>query len=111
MPDKLTDAEIKKALETLLQLVMNEGRLRRTQTISLALDLINRQEEEIERLNNRKNVYDFAECRKNEIKAEAHKELVNKIKVHAYYIDFPKEHRVVDEDDIDNLLKELVGDK
>ena len=40
-------------------------------------------------------------------KAEAYKEFVNKIKVHAYYIDFPKEHRVVDEDDIDNLLKEM----
>lgn len=36
---------------------------------------------------------------------EALKEFVNKLKVHAYYIDFPKEHRVIDEDDIDNTLK------
>ena len=38
---------------------------------------------------------------------EAIKEFAERLKVHAYYISFPKEHRVVDEDDIDNLVKEM----
>ena len=46
----------------------------------------------------------------DDIKAEAIKEFDRKIKAHAYYIDYPKEHRVVDEDDIDNLVKEMVGE-
>lgn len=41
------------------------------------------------------------------VKHEAYREFVCRIKAHAYYIDFPKEHRVIDEDDIDNTLKEL----
>lgn len=40
-------------------------------------------------------------------KSEAIKEFEQKIKAHAYYIDVPKEHRVVDEDDIDAVLKEM----
>ena len=43
----------------------------------------------------------------NAIKAEALNEFERKIKAHAYYIDTPKEHRVVDEDDIDAVLKEM----
>ena len=35
---------------------------------------------------------------------------LEKCKSHAYYIDFPKEHRVIDEDDICNIAKEMVGD-
>ncbi len=41
------------------------------------------------------------------VKHEAYREFVCRIKAHAYYIDFPKEHRVVDEDDIDNAINEL----
>ena len=40
-------------------------------------------------------------------KTEAIKEFERKIKAHAYYIDSPKEHRVVDGDDIDAVLKEM----
>ena len=44
---------------------------------------------------------------KKTAKTEAIKEFERKIKAHAYYIDVPKEHRVVDEDDIDTVLKEV----
>ena len=88
-----------------------------------ALDLINRQQAEIENLkHNLKCVKDHKEglierLQKNlddkcdkciaRDRAEAIKEFERKIKAHAYYIDVPKEHRVVDEDDIDAILKEM----
>ena len=50
MPNKLTDTEIKKALELLLELVLVEGCLQRAKTISNALDLINRLQAENEKL-------------------------------------------------------------
>ena len=72
-----------------------------------ALDLINRQKAEIDRLQGyNENLITANTALSNEIldiKSETIKEFVRKIKSHAYYIDFPKEHRVVDEDDIDNL--------
>jgi hypothetical protein len=53
MPDKkLTDNEIIKALKTLLELVLYEGCQQRAKTISLAIDIINRQKEEIENYSN-----------------------------------------------------------
>ena len=67
-----------------------------------------------EKIRLQKEIKTVIECKFESVsqsaKAEAYQEIVNKIKIHAYYIDFPKEHRVVDEDDIDNLLKELAGD-
>lgn len=46
----MTDREIK-ALEDLLELMLHEGDMQRTSIISKALDLLNRQQAEIERLN------------------------------------------------------------
>ncbi len=42
-------------------------------------------------------------------KTEAIKEFEQRLKTHAYYIDIPKEHRVVDEDDIALVVKEMEG--
>jgi FtsZ-binding cell division protein ZapB len=126
---KPTDSEIVKALDicskstngcshnkyTCEDCYLNGQPMCSSVLLQYALDLINRLQAEIERLKTENKHYAELEqgCYvtgyKN-IKAEAYKEFVNKIKVHAYYIDFPKEHRVVDEDDIDNLLKELEGD-
>ena len=123
MPDKLTDAEIVKEFETLIQCAnfVNSDYVTspfEVKYIVSAIDLINRQKAEIERLEiyHRENPLELALLadelteKLKTAKAEAYKEFVNKIKVHAYYIDFPKEHRVVDEDDIDNILKELEGE-
>jgi hypothetical protein len=46
----MTDNEIKKALEKILELMCNEGDLQRSAIISKSLDLINRQEAEIDEL-------------------------------------------------------------
>lgn len=46
----MTDAEIIKALKELLEIMLCEGDLQRSATISKAIDLINRQKAEIERL-------------------------------------------------------------
>lgn len=46
----MTDNEIVKALKELLEIMLCEGDLQRSATISKALDLINRQKEENERL-------------------------------------------------------------
>ena len=122
MDKKPTDAEIVKAYElcfaekgtiqTCGKCPYHKfGKLCKVRRNRDALDLINRLQAENERL---KKVSDIRlEClgrSRAKAKAEAYKEFVNKIKVHAYYIDFPKEHRVVDEDDIDNILKELEGE-
>ena len=69
-----------------------------------ALKQVNRQQAEIERY---KGVIKLLEKDVLTAKNEAVKEFERKIKAHAYYIDVPKEHRVVDEDDIDTVLKEM----
>ena len=124
----MTDKEIIKAWEKVLSTGdapigehWSVGGIVTTQLGKETLDLINRLQAEVERLKDYKQLYEDLKAEHLETiklinkgiktaKAEAYKEFVNKIKVHAYYIDFPKEHRVVDEDDIDNLLKELVGE-
>lgn len=125
MPDKkLTDAEITvKALKQILELMLCEGDLQRTSTISHAIDLINRQKAEIERLQQYHDdmedaIYSFREDHakvkffKNEIKAEAYKEFADKLKLHAYHECDITGYRylVVQIEEIDNLLKELVGE-
>ena len=50
MPDKLTDNEIIKALKELLEIMLCEGDLQRSATISKALDLINRLQAEKQNL-------------------------------------------------------------
>ena len=76
------------------------------------VDLINRQKAEIERLN--KEIETFADIGKmfSEIKAEAVKEFAERLKEYVK-VGFDKEdcgRFVVYETDIDNLLKETVGE-
>ena len=82
------------------------------------LDLIKRQQTEIERLikvietmTNEQLQFGFeAKSKIEQAEAEAIKEFMAKAKVYAYYIDYPTIHRVIDEEDIDNLVKEMVGE-
>lgn len=79
-----------------------------------ALDLINLQKAEIERLRNAL----MGECmlskctRENEIKAEAYKEIIGRLKEHLCSYDLPNYHsfKAVDEDAIDEVLKEMDGE-
>lgn len=123
--------DIIKALEELLEIMLCEGDLQRSATISKALDLINRQKAEIERyrevvgelgvkdgevvalLNGKETAYtkkDIAETLKRmdvkTAKAEAIKEFAERLK---------REKRdlfCIENIDglIDNLVKEMVGD-
>ena len=49
MPNKLTDKEIVKALKELLEIMLCEGDLQRSATISKAFDLINRLQSRVEK--------------------------------------------------------------
>lgn len=84
MPNKLTDEEIVKALKTLLELVLVEGCLQRAKTISLALDLINRQQAENKRLYGDIMTYKLrwarATVKLDTAKSEAYKEFAEKLK-------------------------------
>ena len=81
-----------------------------------ALDLINRQQAEIERLN--KEVDRLSQCvlyhdgQIVDAKAEAYKEFVEMLKERVMF--FPlsalPDGRIVNESQIDNLVKEMVGD-
>ena len=84
MPDKkLTDSEIVKALKEILKLMLCEGDLQRSATISNALDLINRLQAENEKLN--KINFDLCNAggqllhKVDTIKTEAYKECIEKI--------------------------------
>ncbi len=117
----MTDSEITiKALKEILELMLCEGDLQRTSTISHAIDLIDRLQAENERLKGHqkdgffnllgnclvfsKTLKDYNDMRKG-LKAEAYKECIEKVKEL-----FPKEDWFTREA-LDSLLKELVGDK
>lgn len=125
---KMTDEEIIKALECCCGTAHDSCRNCPYDDIGCedklekdALDLINRQKAEIEKLSNcvvmqenliQEQVLAGERIAKmiiadGEIKAEAIKEFMAKAKCFGYYIDYPKEHRVIDEDDLDNLVKEM----
>ena len=117
----MTDNEIIKALEDLLELMLHEGDLQRTSIISKALDLIKRKDAEIERL--QKTVVDLnanlsesinrftrmetlykIKCKELEItKSEAIKEFAERLKncfaISGDYLDIINI--------IDNILKEM----
>lgn len=85
-----------------------------------ALDLINRQKAEIERLKKELTEYKLrlkmSECTVDEIKAEAYKEFVNRLKNSNEFYNRIRAIGNVDKMDsvvncIDNLLKEMVGDE
>ena len=121
----MTDNEIKKALEDLFKLMLHDGDLQRTSIISKALDLINRQKEEIERLQKKANI-PFAkitfemnklqevvneyvkniEIDINLAKSEAIKEFAERLKEKLQW-DVELDNKLVFESDIDNLVEEM----
>lgn len=111
----MTDNEIKKALEKILELMCNEGDLQRSAIISKSLDLINRQEAEIKRLKNTlDDVLDrepvLVERSEKYAKAEAVKEFAEQVKM-AFYYEFEELIPSIMADKIDNILKEMVGEQ
>ena len=132
MTDKLTDAEITvKALKEILELMLCDGDLQRTSTISHTIDLINRLQAENERLKKEINNFDegkgfiftidgaegyfpvefVKEAIKTHLniktaKAEAYKEFADRVKEKTNWL-FSS---VSINKEIDNLLKELVGE-
>lgn len=134
---KLTDNEIKKALKEILEIMLCEGDLQRSATISNALDLINCIQAENERLKkenialNRRaipssgtilkvgNALLFAENERdynttiNHIKAEAYKEIKERLEPLKQFrcCMLGNEYELsVTMREIDNLLKEMVGE-
>ena len=84
------------------------------QLYSDALDLINRQEAEIEKLKGSTIVSNIMESQriKREAKAEAYKEFAERLNEKAQIADcFDSYNMVVGTHFIDNLLKEMVGEK
>lgn len=81
------------------------------------LDLINRQKSEIERLKGSTIVNNIMEIQriKREAKAEASKEFAERLKLHSYILSDESQtgiinrYSVVTVNQIDNLLKEMVG--
>ena len=88
-------------------------------TANAALDLINRQKAEIERLRGSTIVNNIMESQriKREAKAEAVKEFAEKLKLHSYIMSDESQtgiinsYSVVTVNQIDNILKELVGNE
>ena len=83
-------------------------------TANAALDLINRQKAEIERLRGSTIVNNIMESQriKREAKAEAYKEFAERLKEKSFKTirNYGLTKDVVEVCDIDNLLKEMVGD-
>lgn len=86
--------------------------------ITDSIDLITRQQTEIERLNKEiqitKDAYTMLQTKIEIIKSEAVKEFAERLKekseiVHLFFV-HTGEHYMVDIDDIDNLVKEMVGE-
>ena len=106
---KFTDEEIIKRLEKCVK------RGNRNYDTDIVLDLINRQKAEIERLKQSLNIEleNFATEYDNKIKSEAVKEFAERLKTeYAKGMSWfkKKESYYVDAGDIDNLVKEMVGE-
>lgn len=114
---KLTDEEIIKALTELSRYTGFQKKY--TQVLNATLDLIKRQKSEIERLKGSTIVNNIMEIQriKREAKAEASKEFAERLKLHSYIMSDESQtgiinrHSVVTVNQIDNLLKEMVGDE
>ncbi|MBQ1994896.1 MAG: hypothetical protein II237_01740 [Clostridia bacterium] len=75
----------------------------------LALDLINRQQAEIERLKRVvSHLEDYANGVADQVKAEAVKEFAELLKEHIR--DYHPYYYVIDEEVVDNLVEEMVGE-
>lgn len=126
MKMKITDNEIIKALEKILELMCNEGDLQRSAIISKSLDLINRQKAEIERLKKENNqlaedwsnvtiekdlLFDEAKALIEKAKVETAKEFAEIVKANKHKLfNYIYSSKGFDEQ-IDNLLKEMVGEQ
>ena len=126
---KLTDKDIISSLEVIATTCnCNECKIRSGKwgtcncsetTANAALDLINRQKAEIERLRGSTIVNNIMESQriKREAKAEAYKEFAEKLKLHSYIMSDESQtgiinrYSVVTVNQIDNILKELVGNE
>ena len=121
---KITDEEIKSSLEVIATTHnCNECKIRNCKwgtcncsqiTANAALDLINRQKAEIEKLKGSTIVSNIMESQriKREAKAEAYKEFAERLNEEAQIADcFDSYNMVVGTHFIDNLLKEMVGEK
>ena len=109
----VTDNEITvKALKDLLEVMLCEGDLQRVSTVSHAIEHINRQKAEIERLTVNMNAFGLGmkleKERADTARAEAIKEFVSMVKEHSYHNSYGD--YIVDVDDIDNVMKEKVGE-
>ena len=120
---KITDEEIKSSLEVIATTRnCNECKIRNCKwgtcncsqiTANAALDLINRQQAEIEKLKGSTIVSNIMESQriKREAKAEAYKEFAERLNEEAQIADcFDSYNMVVGTHFIDNLLKEMVGE-
>ena len=126
---KLTDEEIISSLEVIATTCnCNECKIRSGKwgtcncsetTANAALDLINRQKAEIERLRGSTIVSNIMESQriKREAKTEAYKEFAEKLKLHSYIMSDESQtgiinrYSVVTVNQIDNILKELGGNE
>lgn len=121
---KYTDEEIISSLEVIATTCnCNECKIRSGKwgtcncsetTANAALDLINRQKAEIERLRGSTIVSNIMESQriKREAKAEAYKEFAERLNEKAQIADcFDSYNMVVGTHFIDNLLKEMVGEE
>ena len=118
---KITDEEIKSSLEVIATTRnCNECKIRNCKwgtcncsqiTANAALDLINRQKAEIEKLKGSTIVSNIMESQKikREAKAETYKEFAERLKI--YSCRLKDGHDMVDTICIDNLLKEMVGEE
>ena len=125
---KITDEEIKSSLEVIATTRnCNECKIRNCKwgtcncsqiTANAAIDLINRQQAEIERLEKIRKadnnlITSLNKCYET-AKAEAYKEFAEKLKEKCYE-DFQETDEMlspyVTDDDIDNLLKEMEGEE
>ena len=111
---KLPDNDIKKALEEVLKLMLCDGDLQRSSTLSKTLDYINRLQAEYERLkeeNQEQNQAILNTLRKvRKIRLDAYEEFAERLKEKSW--ETGTVHgivRVVEVSQINNLLKEMVG--
>ena len=116
----MTDNEITiKALKELLEVMLIEGDLQRISTISHTINFINSKNAEIERLNN--NISAMATTLRNSAKAtraDAIKEFAERVKEKACRISLSYKGEIIPESteyhigevEINNLVKEMVGD-
>ena len=103
----MTDNEI-------IKILTDYGTQCKPEVISAAISLINRQKAEIEKLKGSTIVSNIMESQriKREAKAEAYKEFAERLNEEAQIADcFDSYNMVVGTHFIDNLLKEMVGEK